>query len=233
MIKKWNQFIREFVESEGYINSKMSELKDLVDSATDGNNIIYEWENKEDHELVVTFSTGDISIKYDFDIDDLYIVKTAGDNIDFQTNVNSIEAGIEIIEKDIQSILGISESYVGEWSSSIKIEDAKGIMKNVIKVSELSLRERLYESDDLISELGKVLKVYDSKVSEFVIDSILFCEYSKLEIENKISEIIKLGDKVMSLYGTEPKQIVNAFEDSFSVIKKYYDLEEEYNSIFY
>ena len=37
----------------------------------------------------------------------------------------------------------------------------------------------------------------------------------------------------MSLYGTEPKQIVNAFEDSFSVIKKYYDLEEEYNSIFY
>ena len=77
------------------------------------------------------------------------------------------------------------------------------------------------------------MKVYDSKVSEFVIDSILFCEYSKLEIENKIIEIIKLGDKVMSLYGTEPKQIVNAFEDSFSVIKKYYDLEEEYNSIFY
>jgi hypothetical protein len=233
MIKKWNQFIREFVESEGYINSKMSELKDLVDSATDGNNIIYEWENKEDHELVVTFSTGDISIKYDFDIDDLYIVKTAGNNIDFQTNVNSIEAGIEIIEKDIQSILGISESYVGEWSSSIKIETAKGIMKNVIKVSELSLRERLYESDDLISELEKVLKVYDRNVSEFVIDSILFCEYSKLEIENKTIEIIKLGDKVMSLYGTEPNQILNAFEDSFSVIRKYYDLEEEYNSIFY
>jgi len=233
MIKKWNQFIREFVESEGYINSKMSELKDLVDSATDGNNIIYEWENKEDHELVVTFSTGDISIKYDFDIDDLYIVKTAGNNIDFQTNVNSIEAGIEIIEKDIQSILGISESYVGEWGSSIKIETAKGIMKNVIKVSELSLRERLYESDDLISELEKVLKVYDRNVSEFVIDSILFCEYSKLEIENKTSEIIKLGDKVMSLYGTEPNQILNAFEDSFSVIRKYYDLEEEYNSIFY
>jgi hypothetical protein len=233
MIKKWNQFIREFVESEGYINSKMSELKDLVDSATDGNNIIYEWENKEDHELVVTFSTGDISIKYDFDIDDLYIVKTAGNNIDFQTNVNSIEAGIEIIEKDIQSILGISESYVGEWSSSIKIETAKGIMKNVIKVSELSLRERLYESDDLISELEKVLKVYDRNVSEFVIDSILFCEYSKLEIENKTSEIIKLGDKVMGLYGTEPNQILNAFEDSFSVIRKYYDLEEEYNSIFY
>ena len=110
MIKKWNQFIREFVESESFIDAKMSELKDLVDNATDGNNIIYEWENKNDHELTVTFSTGELSIKYDFDIDDLHVTKTAGDKIDFQNNVESIEEGLEIIEKDIQSILGISEA---------------------------------------------------------------------------------------------------------------------------
>jgi hypothetical protein len=110
MIKKWNEFIREFVESESFIDTKMQELKDLVDGATNGNNIIYEWENKSDHELTVTFSTGELSIKYDFDIDDLYVIKTAGDKIDFQANVESIEEGLEIIEKDIQSILGISES---------------------------------------------------------------------------------------------------------------------------
>ena len=40
MIKKWNEFIREFVESESFIDAKMSELRDLVDGATDGNNII-------------------------------------------------------------------------------------------------------------------------------------------------------------------------------------------------
>jgi hypothetical protein len=110
MIKKWNEFIREFVESESFIDAKMQELKDLVDGATDGNNIIYEWENKDDHELTVTFSTGDLSIRYDFDIDDLHVTKTAGNNIDFQTSVESIDSGLEIIEKDIQSILGISEA---------------------------------------------------------------------------------------------------------------------------
>ena len=109
MIKKWSEFIREFVESESFIDAKMQELKDLVDGATDGNNIIYEWENKNDHELTVTFSTGNLSIRYEFDIDDLHVTKTAGDKIDFQTNVESIEEGLEIIEKDIQSILGIYE----------------------------------------------------------------------------------------------------------------------------
>jgi hypothetical protein len=110
MIKNWNQFIREFVESESYIDAKMSELKDLVNNATDGNNIIYEWENKDDHELIVTFSTGELSIRYDFDIDDLHVTKTAGSNVDFQTSVESIEEGLDIIEKDIQSILGIAEA---------------------------------------------------------------------------------------------------------------------------
>ena len=37
MIKKWNQFI---LESENYIDTKMQELKDLVNNVTDGNNII-------------------------------------------------------------------------------------------------------------------------------------------------------------------------------------------------
>ena len=73
MIKKYNQFIREFVENGNYIDAKMQELKDLVDNVTNGQNIIYEWENKEDHELTVSFSTDNLSIKYDFDIDDLLI----------------------------------------------------------------------------------------------------------------------------------------------------------------
>jgi hypothetical protein len=111
MIKKWNEFIREFVESESFIDTKMSELRNLVNSITNGNNIIYEWENKSDHELTVTFSTDNLAIKYDFDIDDLYVTKTAGDKIDFIKNVESIEEGLEIIERDIQSILGISESF--------------------------------------------------------------------------------------------------------------------------
>lgn len=103
--------IREFVETgDGFINAKMHELKDLIDNISDGQNIIYEWENENDHRLSVNFTTNDVSIKYDFDIDNLHIVKTAGEIIDFETNVESIDEGIDIIEKDIQMILGISES---------------------------------------------------------------------------------------------------------------------------
>ena len=135
MIKKWNEFIREFVESENFIDAKMQELKDLVDSATDGNNIIYEWENKDDHELTVTFSTGDLSIRYDFDIDDLRVIKTAGNNIDFQTSVESIEEGLDIIEKDIQSILGISERVKAQKYKGRKIP-GKYLTKNPSKMKK-------------------------------------------------------------------------------------------------
>jgi len=135
MIKNWNQFIREFVESESFIDAKMVELKDLVDGATDGNNIIYEWENKNDHELTVTFSTGELAIKYDFDIDDLYITKTAGSNVDFQTSVESIEEGLEIIEKDIQSILGISERVKAQRYKGRKIP-GKYLTKNPGKMKK-------------------------------------------------------------------------------------------------
>ncbi len=116
-IKSFGQFIREFVESDNYIDAKMQEIKDLVDGVTDGNNIIYEWENKSDHELVVSFSTDTLSIRYDFDIDDLHLTKSAGENIDFQTEVESIEEGLDIIEKDIHSILGISEARKGRPKS--------------------------------------------------------------------------------------------------------------------
>jgi len=113
MIKKWNQFIREFVNNpDSLIDAKMQELKDLVNSVSDGQNMIYEWENKEDHQLSVSFSTGELSVKYEFDIDDLYITKTAGDVIDFETNVESMDEGLDMIEKDIQSILGISENKI-------------------------------------------------------------------------------------------------------------------------
>lgn len=135
MIKKWNEFIREFVESESFIDVKMQELKDLVDGATDGNNIIYEWENKNDHELTVTFSTGELSIRYDFDIDDLHVIKTAGNNVDFQTSVESIEEGLEIIEKDIQSILGISERVKAQRYKGRKIP-GKYLTKNPGKMKK-------------------------------------------------------------------------------------------------
>lgn len=115
MMKKWNEFIREFVESDGYIDARMQELKDLLDGiSTDDNSIVYEWENKDDHHLTVSFSSGELSVRYDFDIDDLHLTKAAGESIDFQAPVESIEEGLEMIEQDIKSILDIEESILFE-----------------------------------------------------------------------------------------------------------------------
>ncbi len=115
MIKKWNEFIREFVEdnTNSVIDAKMEELRDLINGVTDGQNIIYEWENKNDHQLSINFSSNGLDIKYEFDIDDLYVTKVAGETVDFKTDVESIDEGLEIIEKDIYSILGISEAKKG------------------------------------------------------------------------------------------------------------------------
>jgi hypothetical protein len=114
MIKSWNEFIREFIEnSDNIIDIKMQEIKDLIEGFSDGQNIIYEWKNKSDHQLEVAFSIGDLSIKYEFDIDQLEVIKIAGDSVDFKEGVESIDEGLDIIEKDIHSILGVSENYFG------------------------------------------------------------------------------------------------------------------------
>ena len=69
------KLFREFIEnSDNVIDAKMQELKDLIDGLSD-NSIIYEWENKSDHEVVVNFTKDDLSIRYEFDIDQMYVAK--------------------------------------------------------------------------------------------------------------------------------------------------------------
>lgn len=115
MIKKWNEFIREFIEAPSAIDSKMQELKDLVDGISHGENLIYEWENKEDHQLYVNFSVGELSVRYEFDIDDLMVTKIVGGEIDFSEKVDSVDEGLDVIEKDMHLILGVSESHIMQF----------------------------------------------------------------------------------------------------------------------
>ena len=115
MIKKYNEFIREFVEtgSDSVLDAKMQEIKELVDSIG-GQAFMYEWENKNDHELFVNFTNNELVLRYEFDIDDLMLKKIASNVVDFETKVSSIDEGLDIIEKDIHSILGVSESFDNE-----------------------------------------------------------------------------------------------------------------------
>jgi hypothetical protein len=140
MIKKWNEYIKEdFDGSESLIDAKMQEISDLVSSIAQSQSqgqaqsksqsLIYEWENKNDHDLIVNFTKDDLAIKYEFSIDNLYVTKYAGDVVDFEKSVDSIDEGLDIIEKDIQYILDISENKRIETFSSFnekKSEKYKG-----------------------------------------------------------------------------------------------------------
>ena len=139
MIKKWQEFIKEeFIDnSESVIDVKMQELHDLIGSIGDENsqNLIYEWENKGDHELIVNFSKDDLIIRYEFDIDDLYISKFAGDSLDFEQPVESVDEGLDIIEKDIHMILNISERVKAQRYKGRKIP-GKYLTKNPGKMKK-------------------------------------------------------------------------------------------------
>lgn len=230
MIKKWTQFIKEFVDESGHdiIDVKMHELKDLVDNASDGQNILYEWESKDDHQLLINFIIDEKSIRYEFDIDDLILTKISDNEVEFQENLETVDEGLEIIEKDIQNILGINERfYTGQWDSSIREEDVEQIINKIYKC-QLHFH-RFFEEDLLIKANGleKVLRPYDKTVSNFVIDTLLYSLNKPDTFEDLTEEIVNFGDDIMNKYGTEPRMVINAFNDSFSYLSKFVDLSDE------
>jgi len=230
MIKKWTQFIKEFVDESGndIIDVKMHELKDLVDNASDGQNILYEWESKDDHQLLINFTIDEKSIRYEFDIDDLILTKISNNEVEFQENLETVDEGLEIIEKDIQNILGINERfYTGQWDSSIREEDVEQIINKIYKC-QLHFH-RFFEEDLLIKSSGleKVLRPYDKVVSNFVIDTLLYSLNKPDTFEDLTEEIVNLGDDIMNKYGTEPRMVINASNDSFSYLKKFVDLSDD------
>jgi hypothetical protein len=109
------KLFEEFIEnSDNIIDIKMNEIRDLIESISDeGHNLIYEWENKDNHELVINFSYDGLSVRYEFSVDNMSVTKIVNEAIDFKEVVESIDEGLDIIEKDIYMILGVSEGKIG------------------------------------------------------------------------------------------------------------------------
>lgn len=159
------KLFREFIENnDNIIDIKMQELKDLIDSLSD-NSIIYQWENKSDHEVVVNFTYNDLSIRYEFDVDQMYVAKFVGDTTDFQTDVESIDEGLDVIEKDIQGILGISENkdmmYLKKFESYSFEDFTHADMEDVKELLEMGLTSEQI-SIELDFSLDKVKQIVDS-----------------------------------------------------------------------
>jgi len=225
MIKKYNEFIREFVEtgSDSVLDAKMQEIKELVDSIG-GQAFMYEWENKNDHELFVNFTSNELVLRYEFDIDDLMLKKIASNVVDFETKVNSIDEGLDIIEKDIHSILGVSESYQGRWSESLNSQDVKQIYPMVKRILKIYPGESA-DSEGIVEELERKLSSYDDKVREYIIDTLMFGN-PDISLDELERDVIQLGDDIIYDMGTEAKMVIRAFEVAFEVIGKHFYLTE-------
>jgi hypothetical protein len=173
MIKKWAEFIKEDLDMDNtsYLDTKMQEIKDMLANIADGKTLIYEWENKNDHELSISFTTDELSIKYEFDIDDLTVSKVVGDTVDFTSDVESVDKGIEVIENDIHSILGIEENNIFEskYEEPISITIEGDYIKN--RHVDIEINRKLMKILDKkfglnFGELSEKHKIDKSKVYE-------------------------------------------------------------------
>jgi hypothetical protein len=225
MIKNYTQFIREFVGtgSDSVLDAKMQEIKELVDSIG-GQAFMYEWENKNDHELFVNFTSNELVLRYEFDIDDLMLKKIASNVVDFETAVSSIDEGLDIIEKDIHSILGVSETYQGRWTESLKSEDVKQIYPMVKRILEIYPGESA-DQEGIVEELERKLSSYDDIVREYIIDTLMFGN-PDISFDELERNVIDLGDRIYDM-GTERRMVIDAFEDAFQVIGKHFYLTEK------
>ena len=74
------------------------------------------------------------------------------------------------------------------------------------------------DHDDIVKKCEQRLIPYDKINRNFVLDILLYTDPSS-DTSHLSEEIIKLGDKIMSYYGTEPRMVINAIEDCSSIIK--------------
>lgn len=180
MVKRFKQFVNENVNNpDSYLDSKMQEIKDMIAGIDSSTSLIYDWENKNDHELYVNFSKDELTIRYEFDIDDLKLTKIAGGVTDFQTAVDSIDAGINMIERDINSILGVNESVFNIFKNKnndkeenisimlVILKDYLGRDKVFIEFNSLSPYSKV--TNKLIKKMSSDLsiKLYEVTVNSF------------------------------------------------------------------
>ncbi len=204
-------------EFSDLIDAKMSEIKDLVSNFE---KYIFHWDIQENGLLHVYLSHDklklDSSYVCEMDVEKGYVKENEN-----KRKIKSVEEGLEIIEKSVQGILGVSEN--GHYDSSItrhSIQDIKSKIESIQNHFDAYSRDSDYSKDHmnrLVAELENVLRPYDKKVTEFIVDKLLF----DIPDERLSSEIIKLGDDIMGLYGTEPKQVMEAFDTAFNHLEKY------------
>lgn len=132
----------------------------------------------------------------------------------------------EILESKKLLFLKKFESYHSQYDSSIKEDSVDSIIKILIKYQSRFVDINITNLDEIISNCEKRLSPYDKINREFIIETIFYTEIENNEEDIK-DQIISMGDTIMNRFGTEPKQVINAFEDVFAILNRYISFENE------
>jgi len=220
------KMFKEFVENQDHlIDAKMSELKDLISSVSDGHHVIYEWENNDDHVLIINFIYDESSIRWEFDIDDLLITKIIDDEVVFSDLLGSIDEALEIIEKDIYMILGVSESKKGRTKSGRKATKVyqKKFGKNEGYKDRFSLTDKYHElPDDLIFPKTNVYEKWLEETPTHIKLLSMLCGM----IDAEIADSFEFDDRFFSALENEYRYTKFRLTNE-EVIEACYKLKEE------
>lgn len=107
-----------------------------------------------------------------------------------------------------------NEFYRAKWNSSIKEEDIIDLIPIISKIQNSISKDQ--SNVKYIKSVESNIVNYDTQVSDFIID--LFFYQDIIDEEYIIDEIIELGDIIMNKYGTEPRQVINALQDTIDFL---------------
>ncbi len=85
------------------------------------------------------------------------------------------------------------------------------------------------DPEGLIKSLEDALKPFDKETIDLVVDTMLFGDDSDSWKDWTQREIVKVGDRIMNKYGTEPMQVLNAYDVAFRVLSREFNWEDEVN----
>jgi hypothetical protein len=96
----------------------------------------------------------------------------------------------------------------GDYDSSITIDQARSA-----NVKLLESRKLVASNKSIKDKCLTRLDVFDPEVIEFIIEQIFSSDEDDL-----IDHIIKLGDRIMARYGTNPKILLDAITTCYDII---------------
>jgi hypothetical protein len=115
----------------------------------------------------------------------------------------------------------LESSYQSQWSSSLREDQIVDLLPKIYQV------QKYIFDKDYTGEIASILEPYDKIVQDFLLELFTNNYWYSEQNQELCDVIIELGDKVMTRFGTEPKQVLNAIENVISYFSRFLPDEDD------